>query len=94
MKKGNEIEKKSGELRNSLNQLIERFDMLGIKESELLDIKDGSNLIKKRFEIMLSELKYSLMGNKEYSFVYNEDIKMIDVFGQYKEFTVRKYLLF
>ena len=93
MKKGNEIEKKSGELRNSLNQLIERFDMLGIKESELLDIKDGSNLIKKRFEIMLSELKYSLMGNKEYSFVYNEDIKMIDVFGQYKEFTVRKYLL-
>ena len=67
--------------------------MLGIKESELLDIKDGSNLIKKRFEIMLSELKYSLMGNKEYSFVYNEDIKMIDVFGQYKEFTVRKYLL-
>ena len=94
MKKGNEIEKKSGELRNSLNQLIERFDMLGIKEIELLDIKDGSNLIKKRFEIMLSELKYSLMGNKEYSFVYNEDIKMIDVFGQYKEFTVRKYLLF
>ena len=94
MKKGNEIEKKSGELRNSLNQLIERFDMLGIKESELLDIKDGSNLIKKRFEIMLSELKYSLMGNKEYSFVYNKDIKMIDVFGQYKEFTVRKYLLF
>ena len=68
--------------------------MLGIKESELLDIKDGSNLIKKRFEIMLSELKYSLMGSKEYSFVYNEDIKMIDVFGQYKEFTVRKYLLF
>ncbi len=94
MKKGNEIEKKSGELRNSLNQLIERFDMLGIKESELLDIKDGSNLIKKRFQIMLSELKYSLMGNKEYSFVYNEDIKMIDVFGQYKEFKVRKYLLF
>ncbi len=74
VKKGNEIEKKSGELRNSLNQLIERFDMLGIKESELLDIKDGSNLIKKRFQIMLSELKYSLMGNKEYSFVYNEDI--------------------
>ena len=72
-----EIEKSKKEL----NKLIERFDTFDIDDKR--DIMNSVIIFNKRLSIKADQHKASLIGNKDYSFEFNE-IQIDDIFGCFK----------
>ena len=75
-----EIEK----MKEELIQLIYRFDTFEINDKKLEDIRGHLTIFNGNLSRKLSEYKDSIIGNKEYTFEY-EDIDIKSLFGSFKE---------
>jgi len=64
--------------------LIDRFDTFEINDKKLEDIRGHLTIFNGNLSRKLSEYKDSIIGNKEYTFEY-EDIDIKSLFGSFKE---------
>ncbi len=67
-----------------LNELIRQFDTFKISEQKFQEIKENVSELKSKFNVMLAELKSSLINDKVYTFRF-EDVSMSNVFGKFEE---------
>ena len=76
--------------KKELDELIKKFDTLKIDEKKFHDIKANVVALRHKFDKNLIGLKSSLIGCKEYSFIYNEQL-IEYIFGIFSE---KVFLLF
>lgn len=79
-KETSELKTKIKNSKRELNELINQFDTLIIDEKKIHDIKNNVVNLNQVFKNNLDELKGSLIGHKEYSFVHN-DQPIANIFG-------------
>ena len=66
-----EINKITTEIENyktDLNTLFQRFDSFEFNDKKYDDILSKVNILQPKFEDILDEFKYSLLGNKDFEF--------------------------
>jgi len=61
---------------------VKRFDTFDIDEKKFEAIKQGVVCVDGKFDKIILDYNNALIGNKEYSFRFNE-IHIADIFGRY-----------
>jgi len=61
---------------------VKRFDTFDINDSKFEAIKQGVVVVNGKFDKIILDYNNALIGNKEYSFQFNE-IPIADIFGSF-----------
>jgi hypothetical protein len=61
-----------------------KFDTLKFDDEKFKGIKSTLSVLNKEFKIIISEIQYSLLDNKVFTFQFNE-LQVKDIFGSYME---------
>ena len=69
-------------LRTDLNNLVQRFDSFEFNDEKYEDINSRVDILQPKFEDILDEYKYLLLGGKDYEF-RAKDKSMENVFGTF-----------
>ena len=87
MKMSKEIEKITHNIDKSkkeLNELIMKFDTLKFDDEKYKGIKTTVSILNQDFKKVISDVQYSLLGNKEFAFQFKE-LPIEDIFGHFIE---------
>jgi hypothetical protein len=79
--------------KKELNELITRFDTLIFNDKKFQEIKTSVAVVNEKLHRILAEYQNSLVGNKKYSFHFNE-LSIEEIFGCVTDFQVNLNGLF
>jgi hypothetical protein len=80
-------EKKASSGAESFSQILDSFNQFDYDEKKLREVNHSLSTLRNSLTESKENLKYSLTGNKEYTFVYKE-INLLENFGLVVEFLV------
>ena len=81
-KQVNQISTNIEQSKKDLDDYVKRFDTFDIDEKKFEAIKQGVVCVDGKFDKIILDYNNALIGNKEYSFRFNE-IHIADIFGRY-----------
>ena len=87
MKLSKEVEKITyniDKLKKELNELVVKFDTLKFDDEKFKGIKSTVSVLNQEFKKVISEIQYSLLDNKVFTFQFNE-LPVKDIFGSFIE---------
>ena len=83
-KQVNQISTNIEQSKKELDDYVKRFDTFDINDSKFEAIKQGVVGVNKKFDKIILDYNNALIGNKEYSFIFNE-LPIADVFGRFSD---------
>jgi len=86
-KEVNQITENIEKSKKEFDMLTSRFDTLEFNDKNFEDFKASIEVVNQKFQKMLNGYKNFLVGNKKYTFEFNE-LPIEEIFGQITEFQV------